>query len=59
MKLMHTKLPEFIRLLKRSATEGGKDIPCDIKGLENLDYKNRKALERGAQSFPVRWHCTH
>lgn len=45
MKLMHTKLPEFIKKMKEAATIGKKEI--NIKGLENLKSAKMQSLRTG------------
>ncbi|MGD9567685.1 MAG: hypothetical protein AB7V48_05095 [Sedimentibacter sp.] len=47
MKLMHTKLPEFIKKLKEAAIKGKKPKNVDIKGLENLKSAKMQSLRTG------------
>lgn len=47
MKLMHTKLPEFIKKLKEAAIKGKKPKDIDIKGLENLSSAKMQSLRTG------------
>lgn len=47
MKLMHTKLPEFIKKLKEAAIKGKKPKDIDIKGLENLTSAKMQSLRTG------------
>ena len=48
MKLLHTKLPEFIKKMQVAAAEKGK-VPkeIDIKGLENLRSAKMQSLRTG------------
>lgn len=48
MKLMHTKLPEFIRKMKAAAaTKGSSFKDCEIVGLENLKSAKMQSLRTG------------
>lgn len=47
MKLMHTKLPEFLRQLKAASNKHGKEIPCEITGLENLKTAKMQSVRTG------------
>ena len=47
MKLMHTKLPEFIKKIKAAATKGVKPIECEVKGLENLKTAKIQSMRAG------------
>ena len=47
MQLMHTKLPEFLKKLKAAAVKHGKDIPCEIVGLENLKSAKMQSVRTG------------
>lgn len=47
MKLMHTKLPEFIKKLKKAGTKGKKPKDVEIKGLENLKSAKMQSLRTG------------
>ena len=47
MKLMHTKLPEFIKKLKEAAIKGRRPKDIDIMGLENLSSAKMQSLRTG------------
>lgn len=48
MKLMHTKLPEFIRKMKAAAATTGNGFKdCEIVGLENLKSAKMQSLRTG------------
>ncbi len=47
MYLLHTKLPSFIRQLKEAALRHGREIPCDIRGLENLETAKIQSARTG------------
>ncbi|MCG8484036.1 MAG: hypothetical protein MJA31_12050 [Clostridia bacterium] len=48
MKLMHTKLPEFIKKMKvAAATKGKKHKKCEVVGLENLKTGKMQSLRTG------------
>ncbi|WP_313344172.1 hypothetical protein [Sedimentibacter sp.] len=48
MKLMHTKLPEFIRKMKAiAATMGSVYKECDVVGLENLKTAKMQSNRTG------------
>ena len=48
MKLMHTKLPEFIRKMKvAAATKGSTYKECEVVGLENLKTAKMQSLRTG------------
>ena len=47
MKLMHTKLPEFIRKMKEAAINGKTPKDIKIKGLENLTSAKMQSLRTG------------
>lgn len=48
MKLMHTKLPEFIKKMKEAAaTKGDKEKECQVVGLENLRTAKMQSLRTG------------
>jgi translation elongation factor EF-1beta len=47
MKLMHTKLPEFIKKLKAAATKGSQPKACEIIGLENLKTAKIQSMRAG------------
>jgi len=48
MKLMHTKLPEFIRKMKAiAATAGSVYKECDVVGLENLKTAKMQSNRTG------------
>jgi hypothetical protein len=47
MKLMHTKLPEFIKKMKDAATKGEKVKECNVVGLESLKTAKMQSLRTG------------
>ena len=47
MKLMHTKLPEFIDKMKAAAVKHHKDRTINIRGLENLKSVKMQSLRTG------------
>ncbi len=48
MKLMHTKLPEFIRKMKKiAATLGSEYKECEVVGLENLKTAKMQSNRTG------------
>lgn len=47
MKLMHTKLPEFIKKMKEVAIRGKRPKDIEIKGLENLTSAKMQSLRTG------------
>ncbi|HHZ01524.1 MAG TPA: hypothetical protein GX396_01110 [Tissierellia bacterium] len=48
MKLMHTKLPEFIRKMKAIAAKASSVYKeCDVVGLENLDTAKMQSNRTG------------
>ncbi len=47
MKLMHTKLPEFIKKMKEAAVKGKIPKDIEIKGLENLSSAKMQSLRTG------------
>lgn len=47
MRLMHTKLPEFILKLKNAALRSMKPKDISIKGLENLTSAKMQSLRTG------------
>lgn len=47
MKLMHTKLPEFIKKMKEAAIKGKVPKDIEIKGLENLTSAKMQSLRTG------------
>lgn len=47
MKLMHTKLPEFIKKMKEAAIKGETPKDIEIKGLENLTSAKMQSLRTG------------
>lgn len=54
MKLMHTKLPEFIKKMKVAATEAKEPKEIEIRGLENLKYAKMQSLRTGRIEHAVR-----
>jgi len=47
MKLMHTKLPEFISKMKEAVVKNTPDKTIEIKGLENLKCAKMQSLRTG------------
>ncbi len=47
MKLMHTKLPEFIAKMKKAVVKYFPDRGIEIRGLENLQYAKMQSLRTG------------
>ena len=47
MKLMHTKLPEFLKKMKVAATESNSPKEITIRGLENLTSAKMQSLRTG------------
>ena len=47
MKLMHTKLPEFLKKMKVAAGESEKSMEIKIRGLENLTSAKMQSLRTG------------
>ena len=47
MKLMHTKLPEFIDKIKRAAVKHSADRAVEIRGIENLRSAKMQSLRTG------------
>lgn len=47
MRLMHTKLPEFIQKMKSAALKGDRLKEISIKGLENLSSAKMQSLRTG------------
>ncbi|MGL4791494.1 MAG: hypothetical protein ACRCW1_08810 [Anaerotignaceae bacterium] len=47
MKLMHTKLPEFLKKMKVAATESEHSCDITIRGLENLSSAKMQSLRTG------------
>lgn len=48
MKLMHTKLPDFITKMKKAAaTKGSTFKDCEVKGLENLETAKVQSMRTG------------
>lgn len=47
MKLMHTKLPEFISKMEKAAVKHNKNQKLEIRGLENLKYAKMQSLRTG------------
>lgn len=54
MKLMHTKLPEFIIKMKTAAAEARISKELKIKGLENLEYAKMQSLRTGRIEHAVK-----
>jgi len=47
MKLMHTKLPEFIDKIKKAAVKHNADREVEIRGIENLRAAKMQSLRTG------------
>ena len=47
MKLMHTKLPEFLKKMKIAANESPRPMEITIRGLENLSSAKMQSLRTG------------
>lgn len=47
MKLMHTKLPEFIEKMKKAVVKNTPNKTIEIRGLENLKYAKMQSLRTG------------
>lgn len=47
MKLMHTKLPEFLKKMKVAANESPRPMDITIRGLENLTSAKMQSLRTG------------
>ncbi len=47
MKLMHTKLPEFLKKMKVAANESPRPMEITIRGLENLSSAKMQSLRTG------------
>ena len=47
MKLMHTKLPEFLKKMKVAAEESPNPKKIEIRGLENLTSAKMQSLRTG------------
>lgn len=47
MKLMHTKLPEFIQKMKNAVVKNTPNKTIKIRGLENLKYAKMQSLRTG------------
>ena len=54
MKLMHTKLPEFIKKMKTAAEESSNPKHITIRGLENLTSAKMQSLRTGRIEHAVR-----
>jgi len=54
MKLMHTKLPEFLKKMKVAAIESDKPKEITIRGLENLTSAKMQSLRTGRIEYAVR-----
>ena len=54
MKLMHTKLPEFLKKMKVAATESEQPKEIAIRGLENLTSAKMQSLRTGRIEHAVR-----
>lgn len=47
MKLMHTKLPEFIQRLQDAAVRHTPEMKMEIKGMENVHSAKLQSLRTG------------
>ncbi|MCI8342827.1 MAG: hypothetical protein HFE62_06445 [Firmicutes bacterium] len=54
MKLMHTKLPEFIKKMKIAAGESQHPTEIKMRGLENLTSAKMQSLRTGRIEHAVR-----
>ena len=54
MKLMHTKLPEFLKKMKVAAEESPNPKKIEIRGLENLTSAKMQSLRTGRIEHAVR-----
>ena len=54
MKLMHTKLPEFLKKMKVAAQESPSPKEITIRGLENLTSAKMQSLRTGRIEHAVR-----
>ena len=54
MKLMHTKLPEFLKKMKVAANESEHPMEINIRGLENLTSAKMQSLRTGRIEHAVR-----
>ncbi len=54
MKLMHTKLPEFLEKMRVASEESPNPKPIEIRGLENLTSAKMQSLRTGRIEHAVR-----
>lgn len=54
MKLMHTKLPEFIRKMKAASCTAGRFVDCSVTGLENLVTAKMQSARTGKIEDDIR-----
>ena len=54
MKLMHTKLPEFIRKMKAASCTAGRFVDCSVTGLENLVTAKMQSARTGKIENDIR-----
>lgn len=54
MKLMHTKLPEFIRKMKAACCTDGRYVDCEVIGLENLPTAKMQSARTGKIEDAIR-----
>ncbi len=47
MRLMHTKLPDFIRRIREAAVKNTPDMKLEIKGMENVRSAKLQSLRTG------------
>lgn len=47
MRLLHTKLPEFFKMMKRAANWGNRPKDIEITGLEHLHSAKMQSMRSG------------
>ena len=47
MRLMHTKLPDFIKKVKQAATKSRPEMTLEITGIENIKTAKAQSLRTG------------
>ncbi|WP_298016349.1 hypothetical protein [uncultured Dysosmobacter sp.] len=47
MRLMHTKLPDFIRRIREASVKNTPDMKLEIKGMENVQSAKLQSLRTG------------
>ncbi len=53
MKMMHVKLPEFLKMLKSAAAQGDKVAQCDITGLESFKIGKAQSARTGVLQLEI------